>query len=53
MKAAIFVEPGRIVLDEKAIPDIGLSTHLSESPLRRFAELTFIFSKASIQWPTA
>jgi alcohol dehydrogenase len=23
MKAAIFVEPGRIVLDEKPIPDIG------------------------------
>jgi hypothetical protein len=24
MKAAVFVEPGRIVLDEKPIPDIGL-----------------------------
>ena len=23
MKAAIFVEPGRIVLDEKPIPDVG------------------------------
>ncbi len=23
MKAAIFVEPGRIVLNEKAIPDVG------------------------------
>src|ERR1041385_7032442 len=24
MKAAVFVEPGRIVLDEKPIPDVGL-----------------------------
>ena len=24
MKAAIFIKPGRIVLDEKPIPDIGL-----------------------------
>ena len=23
MKAAIFIEPGRIVLDEKPVPDIG------------------------------
>ncbi|MCC2665006.1 MAG: hypothetical protein K0S35_2928, partial [Geminicoccaceae bacterium] len=23
MKAAVFVEPGRIVLDEKPIPEIG------------------------------
>jgi D-arabinose 1-dehydrogenase-like Zn-dependent alcohol dehydrogenase len=23
MKAAIFVEPGRIVLDEKSVPDVG------------------------------
>ncbi len=23
MKAAIFVEPGRIVLDDKPVPDIG------------------------------
>jgi hypothetical protein len=23
MKAAVFVEPGRIVLDEKPIPDVG------------------------------
>jgi alcohol dehydrogenase len=23
MKAAIFVEPGRIVLDDKPIPDVG------------------------------
>ncbi len=26
MKAALFVEPGRIVLDEKPIPEIGPST---------------------------
>jgi alcohol dehydrogenase len=26
MKAAIFVEPGRIVLDEKPIRDVGPST---------------------------
>ena len=24
MKAAVFIEPGRIVLDEKAIPDVGI-----------------------------
>lgn len=23
MKAAVFVEPGRIVLDEKPVPDVG------------------------------
>jgi alcohol dehydrogenase len=23
MKAAVFVEPGRIVLDDKPIPDVG------------------------------
>ena len=23
MKAAVFVEPGRIVLEDKAVPDIG------------------------------
>ena len=26
MKAAVFVEPGRIVLDEKPIPDVGRTT---------------------------
>ncbi|MEZ5302658.1 MAG: alcohol dehydrogenase catalytic domain-containing protein [Verrucomicrobiales bacterium] len=30
MKAAIFIEPGRIILDEKPIPDVGPSDALIE-----------------------
>ena len=30
MKAAIFIEPGRIVLETKPIPDVGRSTHSSD-----------------------
>jgi alcohol dehydrogenase len=44
MKAAIFIKPGRIALDEKSIPDIG--------PLDALMRMTTttIFSRASIRW---
>jgi hypothetical protein len=33
MKAAVFVEPGRTVLDEKPIPDIASSWTKSRRPM--------------------
>lgn len=42
MKAAIFVEKGRIVLDDKPIPDIGPTTRWCTSPRRRSAARTSI-----------
>jgi hypothetical protein len=41
MKAAIFVEPNRIVLDEKPIPDVGPFDALIRSRRPRSAAPTF------------
>ena len=48
MKAAIFVEKGRIVLDDKPVPDIGPQDALIRVTTTTAAEPTFTFSGANI-----
>jgi hypothetical protein len=43
MKAAVFVEPGRIVLDEKPIPEVG-----PLDALMRITTTTIFHSKISV-----
>ena len=49
MKAAIFVEPGRIVLDEKPIPDTGRLDALIRTTTTTICGTEFIFSRVSIR----
>jgi len=49
MKAAVFVEPGRIVLDDKTVPDIGPLDALIKVTTTTICGTVFISSRASIR----
>jgi threonine dehydrogenase-like Zn-dependent dehydrogenase len=47
MKAAVFVEPGRIVLDDKPIPDVGPQDALMRVTTTTICAPTSTSSRAS------
>jgi threonine dehydrogenase-like Zn-dependent dehydrogenase len=53
MKAAIFVEPGRIVLDEKPIPEVGPLDALLRITTTTICGAEATSSRASIRWRRA
>jgi hypothetical protein len=53
MKAAVFVEPGRIELREKPIPEIGPDDALVRVTTTTIVEPTFISAKVSMPYHLA